>query len=288
MKGLAQWIRGDFNISDITLNRSVTSPVYVVAVPLVLIGLVVFHLVALHEVGSNNPDGVEIKKKKDSNGIPLDGIPFHPYYTIKDIVGVTVFAAVFAGIVFFAPSLHGMFLEPANFEPANALKTPDDIHPLWYFGPFYAILRSIPDKLTGVITMGGAILMLFLLPWIDKNPVKSLRYRGLLYRRLVIVFGVTFAVLGYIGMQLATPFWAQIGQRCAELYFLFFLVSWLYSKARTRNFMVLTFVIVMGLISIHGDVIGWDPGKPRSSCIPGWSPASTAPCSCCCRRSSRS
>lgn len=257
-EGLAQWIRGDFTISDITLNRFFA--LHVVAVPLVLIGLVVFHLVALHEVGSNNPDGVEIKKKKDSNGIPLDGIPFHPYYTIKDIVGVTVFAAVFAGIVFFAPALHGMFLEPANFEPANALKTPDDIHPLWYFGPFYAILRSIPDKLTGVITMGGAILMLFLLPWIDKNPVKSIRYRGTLYRYMVILFGATFAVLGFIGMQAAAPTWAQLGQRCAELYFLFFVVSWIYSKQRSTGYMVGAFAILMGLITVF-DIIGWDPAE---------------------------
>jgi ubiquinol-cytochrome c reductase cytochrome b subunit len=201
---------------------------------------------------------VEIKKKKDANGIPLDGIPFHPFYTAKDIVGSIVFAAVFAAIVFFAPGMHGLFLEPANFEPANALKTPDDIHPLWYFGPYYAILRSIPDKLTGVVAMGGAIFLLFLLPWIDKNPVKSLRYRGLLYRRLVLVFGLTFAVLGYIGLQLASPFWAQIGQRCSELYFLFFLVSWLYSRPRSTQFMVGTFVVVMALISVF-DWIGWDP-----------------------------
>ena len=269
-EGLAQWIRGDFTISDITLNRFFA--LHVVAVPLVLIGLVLFHIVALHEVGSNNPDGVEIKKKKDANGVPLDGIPFHPYYTIKDIVGVTAFAAIFAGIVFFAPGLHGMFLEPANFEPANALKTPDDIHPLWYFGPFYAILRSIPDKLTGVIAMGGAILMLFLLPWIDKHPVKSLRYRGTLYRYLVIVFGLTFAVLGFIGMQAAAPTWAQLGQRCAELYFLFFVVSWIYSKPRSAGFLVGAFVIIMVLISIF-DWIGWDPVeasfKMRTWLIPG-------------------
>jgi ubiquinol-cytochrome c reductase cytochrome b subunit len=257
-EGLAQWIRGDFNISDITLNRFFA--LHVAAVPLVLIGLVLFHLVALHEVGSNNPDGVEIKKKKDANGIPLDGIPFHPFYTVKDVAGVIVFAAVFAAIVFFAPGMHGLFLEPANFEPANALKTPDDIHPLWYFGPFYAILRSIPDKLTGVVTMGAAIFLLFLLPWIDKNPVKSLRYRGVLYRYLVVIFGLTFAVLGFIGMQAASPTWAQIGQRCAELYFLFFVVSWVYSKPRSGGFLALSFLVIMGLISIF-DWIGWDPAE---------------------------
>jgi ubiquinol-cytochrome c reductase cytochrome b subunit len=216
--------------------------------------------VALHEVGSNNPDGVEIKKKKDANGIPLDGIPFHPFYTMKDIVGVIVFAAIFSAIIFFAPGMHGLFLEPANFEPAHALKTPDDIHPLWYFGPYYAILRSIPDKLTGVAAMGAAIFLLFLLPWIDKHPVKSLRYRGVLYRYLVIVFGLTFAVLGFIGMQAASPTWAQIGQRCAELYFLFFVVSWVYSRPRTTGFMLITFLVLMGLVSIF-DWIGWDPAE---------------------------
>jgi len=269
-EGLAQWIRGDFNISDITLNRFFA--LHVAAVPLVLIGLVLFHLVALHEVGSNNPDGVEIKKKKDANGVPLDGIPFHPFYTMKDIVAVIVFAAIFSAIIFFAPGMHGLFLEPANFEPANALKTPDDIHPLWYFGPYYAILRSIPDKLTGVAAMGAAIFLLFLLPWIDKHPVKSLRYRGVLYRYLVIVFGVTFVLLGFIGMQVASPIWAQIGQRCAELYFLFFVVSWVYSKPRSAGFLMLTFLVLMGLISIF-DWIGWDPAeasfKLRTWLIPG-------------------
>ncbi|HET7921905.1 MAG TPA: cytochrome b N-terminal domain-containing protein, partial [Gammaproteobacteria bacterium] len=257
-EGLSTWIRGDFTISDITLNRFFA--LHIVAVPLILIGLVVFHLVALHEVGSNNPDGVEIKKKKDAQGIPLDGIPFHPYYTIKDICGVIVFAAIFAAIIFFAPAMHGLFLEPANFEPANALKTPPDIHPLWYFGPFYAILRSFPNKLLGVVAMALAIFLLFLLPWIDKHPIKSLRYRGILYRRLVIVFGLTFAVLGFVGLQLATAFWAEFGQRLAELYFLFFVVSWVYSRPRTPRFLVGSFIVIMALISL-GDWLGWDPSN---------------------------
>lgn len=252
--GLEQWIRGDFYISGITLNRFFA--LHIVAMPLVLIGLVLFHLIALHEVGSNNPDGVEIKKHKGSDGIPLDGIPFHPYYTIKDIVGVTVFLAIFAAIIFFAPGLHGLFLEPANFEPANALKTPPDIHPLWYFGPFYAILRSIPNKLTGVAAFGSSIFLLFLLPWIDRNPVKSLRYRGVLYRLLVLVFALTFIMLGYIGMQLATPNWAIVGQRFTELYFLFFVVSWIYSRSRSRGYLAGAFIILMGLISVL-DYLGW-------------------------------
>jgi ubiquinol-cytochrome c reductase cytochrome b subunit len=192
----------------------------------------------------------------------LDGIPFHPYYTVKDIVGVIAFAAVFAGIIFFAPGMHGLFLEPDNFVPANPYgASPADIHPLWYFAPYYAILRSIPNKLTGVITMGAAILMLFVLPWLDTNPIKSLRYRGLLYRRIVLVFGITFVLLAYIGMQALSPFWAQIGQRCTELYFLFFVVSWVYSKPRSRKFLIRAFVIVMALVTLADilDIVGWPP-----------------------------
>ncbi|MDE2138892.1 MAG: cytochrome b N-terminal domain-containing protein [Gammaproteobacteria bacterium] len=253
--GLEQWIRGDYAVSGITLNRFFA--LHIVAVPLVLIGLVVFHLVALHEVGSNNPDGIEIKQHKGPDGIPLDGIPFHPYYTIKDIVGVIVFIAIFSAIIFFAPGLHGFFLEPANFEPANPLKTPVDIHPLWYFGPFYAILRSIPNKLLGIGSMVLAIVLLFLLPWIDRNPVKSIRYRGPLYRALVLVFALTFIMLGYIGLQLATLFWAQIGQRMEELYFLFFVICWVYTRPRSRGFMIWAFVVVIAIITAF-DWLSWD------------------------------
>jgi len=252
--GLEQWVRGDFYISDITLNRFFA--LHVVAVPLVLLGLVVFHLIALHEVGSNNPDGVEIKKHKGADGIPLDGIPFHPYYTVKDICGVIIFIAIFSAIIFFSPGLHGLFLEPANFEPANALKTPPDIHPLWYFGSYYAILRSIPSKGLGALALLLSIVILFVLPWIDRNPVKSIRYRGQLYRVLLMFFALTFVVLGYIGMQPATAFWAEIGQRISELYFLFFVISWIYSKPRSRTFMVAAFAIVM-LIITGLDAISW-------------------------------
>lgn len=252
--GLEQWIRGDFYISDITLNRFFA--LHVVAVPLVLLGLVLFHLIALHEVGSNNPDGIEIKKHKDADGIPLDGIPFHPYYTMKDICGVIVFIAIFSAIIFFSPGLHGLFLEPSNFEPANALKTPPDIHPLWYFGPYYAILRSIPDKGLGALALLVSIVILFVLPWIDRNPVKSIRYRGPLYRVVLILFAITFIVLGYIGMQPATAFWAEIGQRISELYFLFFVISWVYSRPRSRVFLVVIFIVVMTIITFL-DAISW-------------------------------
>ncbi len=256
--GLEQWIRGDYAVSGITLNRFFA--LHIVAVPLVLIGLVVFHLIALHEVGSNNPDGVEIKKHKDANGIPLDGIPFHPYYTIKDIVGVTVFLAIFAAIIFFSPGLHGLFLEPANSVPANGMHTPSDIRPLWYFGPFFAILRSIPNKSLGVTSLALSILLPFLLPWIDRNPVKSLRYRGLAYRGLVICFGLSFIALGYIGMQPASPFWAEIGQRIAELYFLFFVISWIYSRPRSRRYLAMAFSVIMAIISLS-DKLTWVPGE---------------------------
>src|SRR5690554_60218 len=176
---LAQWVRGDYLISGITLNRFFA--LHVIAVPIVLLGLVVLHIIALHEVGSNNPDGIEIKKLKDENGVPLDGIPFHPYYTVKDIVGVAVFLFVFCTVVFFFPEMGGYFLEKPNFEISNPLKTPDHIAPVWYFTPFYAILRAVPaiagSAFPGVLAMGAAIAVLFVLPWLDRSPVKSIRYK---------------------------------------------------------------------------------------------------------------
>ena len=171
---LSVWIRGDFTISDATLNRFFA--LHVIAVPLVLLGLVVAHIIALHEVGSNNPDGVEIKKLKDENGVPLDGIPFHPYYTVKDILGVVVFLIVFCAVMFFAPEGGGYFLEAPNFDPADPLKTPPHIAPVWYFTPFYAILRAIPSfagtQIWGVIGMGAAVVLIALLPWLERSPVK--------------------------------------------------------------------------------------------------------------------
>ena len=177
---LALWIRGDYVIADATLNRFFAF--HVIALPIVLLALVVLHILALHEVGSNNPDGVEIKQNKDENGIPLDGIPFHPYFTVKDIVGVIVFLIFFSLVVFFAPEMGGWFLEKDNFVPADPLKTPEHIVPLWYFTPFYAILRAVPDKFLGVVAMGAAIFVLFLLPWLDRSPVKSIRYRGMPFK----------------------------------------------------------------------------------------------------------
>ena len=217
---LALWIRGDFVIADATLNRFFAFPV--IAVPIVLLALVVLHILALHEVGSNNPDGVDIKKYKDENGIPLDGIPFHPYYTVKDIVGVAVFLIIFSIIVFFMPEMGGWFLEKDNFIPADPLKTPEHIVPLWYFTPFYAILRAVPDKFLGVVAMGGAIFVMFLLPWLDRSPVKSIRYRGGIYKIAIGVFVVSFIALGYLGTQPATPLFTNFARFFSVLYFGFF------------------------------------------------------------------
>jgi ubiquinol-cytochrome c reductase cytochrome b subunit len=217
---LALWIRGDFVIADATLNRFFAF--HVIAVPIVLLALVVLHILALHEVGSNNPDGVDIKKHKDANGIPLDGIPFHPYYSVKDIVGVAVFLIIFSLIVFFAPEMGGWFLERDNFIPADPLKTPEHIVPLWYFTPFYAILRAVPDKFMGVVAMGGAIFVLFLLPWLDRSPVKSIRYRGGIYKIAIAVFVISFIALGYLGTQPATSTATWFARGFSLLYFGFF------------------------------------------------------------------
>jgi ubiquinol-cytochrome c reductase cytochrome b subunit len=217
---LALWIRGDFVIADATLNRFFAF--HVIAVPIVLLALVVLHILALHEVGSNNPDGVDIKKHKDANGIPLDGIPFHPYYSVKDLVGVAVFLIIFSLIVFFAPEMGGWFLERDNFIPADPLKTPEHIVPLWYFTPFYAILRAVPDKFMGVVAMGGAIFVLFLLPWLDRSPVKSIRYRGGIYKIAIAVFVISFIALGYLGTQPATSTATWFARGFSLLYFGFF------------------------------------------------------------------
>jgi ubiquinol-cytochrome c reductase cytochrome b subunit len=230
---LVEFIRGDFYISDITLNRFFA--LHVIALPLVLIFLVVAHILALHEVGSNNPDGVEIKNVKGPDGKPLDGIAFHPYYTVKDTVGLAIFLMAFAGVVFFAPEMGGYFLEHANFEPANAMKTPEHIAPVWYFTPFYAILRAVPDKLGGVLMMGGAIIMLFLLPWLDRSPVRSIRYRGWMYKLPLALFTVSFVALGYLGMQPATELYTNLARVATFFYFAFFLLlPWLSVADKTK------------------------------------------------------
>jgi ubiquinol-cytochrome c reductase cytochrome b subunit len=226
---LALWIRGDYVVSDATLNRFFAF--HVIAIPLVLAGLVAAHVLALHEVGSNNPDGIEIKRKKDANGIPLDGIPFHPYYTVKDTLGVVVFFIVFSIIIFFAPELGGYVLEYNNFIPADPLRTPTHIAPVWYFTPFYSILRAntinflwIDAKIWGVIFMGLAVMILFLLPWLDRSPVKSIRYKGPIFKFALALFAVTFVVLGYFGTQPVTDVGTIISQICSVIYFLFFIL----------------------------------------------------------------
>ena len=225
---LTLWIRGDYIIADATLNRFFS--LHVIAVPLVLLGLVVAHIIALHEVGSNNPDGVEIKKKKDENGIPLDGIPFHPYYSVKDLVGVGVFLLFFSAVLFFAPEMGGYFLEHANFVPADPLKTPEHIAPLWYFTPFYAILRAIPDKLGGVMAMGAAIVVIFFLPWLDRSPAKSIRYKGSMYKTALVLFTLAFLVLGYLGALPVSPERTLVARVCSVIYFAFFLLMPIYTK----------------------------------------------------------
>lgn len=225
---LSLWIRGDYVVSDATLNRFFAF--HVISVPLVLVMLVFLHIVALHEVGSNNPDGIEIKKYKNANGIPLDGIPFHPYYTVKDVVGVAVFLIFFATVIFYMPEMGGYFLEHANFIPADPMKTPEHIAPVWYFTPFYAILRAIPDKFAGVIGMGGAIVVLFLLPWLDRNPVKSIRYRGGIYKKALLLLVISFIGLGYLGTQPATPELTLIARFLTAIYFGFFLLMPIYTR----------------------------------------------------------
>jgi len=217
---LVIWIRGDYLVSDATLTRFFA--LHVVALPLVLLLLIVLHLGALHEVGSNNPDGIDIKKKKDEKGRPLDGIPFHPYYTVKDIFGAGVFLIIAAFIVFFAPTFGDLFLEFDNFNEANPLVTPQHIKPVWYFTPYYAMLRAIPHTLLGVVVMGGAVMIFFLLPWLDRSKVRSYRYRGWFSKMMLALFAVSFVVLGWLGLQPGSELQTLVARICTAFYFLFF------------------------------------------------------------------
>ena len=225
---LTLWIRGDFVIGDATLNRFFA--LHVIALPFVLVFLVIAHILALHEVGSNNPDGVEIKKTKDVNGIPLDGIPFHPYYSVKDIVGVVVFLFFFAVVLFYFPDGGGYMLEHANFIASDPLITPEHIAPVWYFTPFYAILRAVPDKLMGVGAMFGAIIVLFLLPWIDRCKTKSIRYRSVIFKVNLTMFCVSFVVLGWLAMQPVNETITFFSRLFSFLYFAYFVVLFVTSK----------------------------------------------------------
>ena len=227
-EGLVQWIQGDYLPSDATINRFFA--LHVVALPISLLGLVVLHLGALHEVGSNNPDGVDIKKKKDAQGKPLDGIAFHPYYTVKDLFGVGVFLMLFAFVIFFEPTFGDLFLEYDNFNPADPMVTPAHIKPVWYFTPYYAMLRAIPDKLAGVVVMGAAVMILFLIPWLDRSPVRSIRYRGPLTKIALALFTVAFVTLGYLGLQAGSELQKLIAQICTAIYFLYFILMPVYTK----------------------------------------------------------
>ena len=224
---LVVWIQEDYVVSEATLGRLFA--LHVAGLPLVLVALVFLHIVALHHVGSNNPDGIEIKQNKGPDGKPKDGIPFHPYYTVKDLFGAGVFLILFAVVVFYAPEFFGLFIERPNFQEANPLQTPESIHPVWYFTPHYAILQSIPHTLSGVVAMFGAVLILFFLPWIDRGKVRSFRYRGLGFRIALIVFAITFVVLGYLGTQEPAGMTVLMGRVFTILYFGFFVFLWAYT-----------------------------------------------------------
>jgi ubiquinol-cytochrome c reductase cytochrome b subunit len=226
---LVEWIRGDYGIADATLNRFFA--LHVVAIPLGLLLLVLLHLVALRQTGSNNPDGIEIKKNLGPDGHPVDGIPFHPYYTVKDIFGVGVFFILFTIIVFFVPTFGGLFLEGPNFDPANPMSTPEHIAPVWYFTPYYAILRAVPDQRMGALLMGLAVVLFLFLPWLDRSPVKSMRYRGPISKLMLTLFVIAFISLGYLGLEPPSGLYTVLARIFAVVYFAFFLLMPIYSRA---------------------------------------------------------
>ena len=230
---IVQWIRGDYLISGITLNRFMS--LHVVALPIILIALVVMHIIALHDVGSNNPDGVSIKNHMDENGNPIDGLPFFPYFVIHDLTPIVVFLFVFCAILFFMPEMGGYFLEFANFEIANSLKTPEHIAPVWYFTPYYSMLRAVPDKLGGFITMAAAIAILFVLPWLDRSPVRSIRYKGIVSRAAILMLPAVFIILGYLGVKAPTPERTFLAQICTVLYFSYFIGIYFWTRMETTK-----------------------------------------------------
>jgi len=265
---LTIWVRGDYVVSDVTLNRFFS--LHVIALPLLLCALAGAHILALHEVGSNNPDGVEIKKKKGPDGVPLDGIPFHPYYTVKDLVGYAVFLIAFFAVVFFWPEMGGYFLEHNNFIPANSLQTPEHIAPVWYFTPYYAMLRATPGLLGGVMVMGTALPLFFLLPWIDRSPVKSIRFRGRKFKTALAVFTMAFVCLGYLGIQQATPVFVYLARFLTVVYFLFFILFPCYTSRADSTvanhyrtgvkwlLRVLSAVLLIKQLTLIGDKQGLD------------------------------
>lgn len=237
---LMEWVRGDFVMSGITLNRFFA--LHVFALPAALVGLVFVHIVALHHVGSNNPDGIEIKENKNEKGVPVDGIPFHPYYTVHDFVAVILFLIAFCAVVFYAPEMFGYFIEKPNFEIANSLKTPEHIAPVWYYTPFYAMLRAatfplfgLDAKFWGLVVMAGAILIPAALPWLDRSPVKSIRYKGRISKFMLGLLVVSFIVLGYLGTIPPSPLATAIAQIGTMLYFSYFLLMpWYTRREKTK------------------------------------------------------
>jgi len=225
---IVEWIRGDYGIADSTLNRFFA--LHVIAVPFAIAFLIMMHLVALRQTGSNNPDGIEIKAKLGADGKPIDGIPFHPYYTIKDLVGVGVFLIFFCGVIFFVPTFGGLFLEKPNFEPANALSTPEHIAPVWYFTAFYAMLRAVPDQQMGALLMLLAIVVLFFLPWLDRSPVKSIRYKGILSKIALTLFVISFIALSYLGLAPANDLYVILARVFTAIYFAFFILMPWYTR----------------------------------------------------------
>ena len=226
--GLATWLRGDYSVANATLQRFFA--LHVVGIPILLLLLVFLHIIALHKVGSNNPQGIEFKKYLNEEGKPLDGVPFHPYFTVKDLVGVVIFLIGFFAVVFFIPEMGGYFLEYVNFAPANPMVTPEHIVPVWYMAPFYAILRAIPHKLIGVVAMGAAILVLLFMPWLDRSPVRALRYKGNYSKYALVAFIVSFFLLGYLGTAAMSPLKQYLTRICTAIYFAYFLLMPFYSR----------------------------------------------------------
>ena len=227
-ESMVVWLRGDYNISTVTLQRFFA--LHVIGVPILFLILVFLHIVALHAVGSNNPEGIKIKNHKDDKGKPLDGIAFHPYYTVKDIFGMGVFFILFFLVVFYAPEMGGYFLEHANFTPANPLTTPEHIAPVWYMTPYYAMLRAVPDKFLGVVVMFASIVVYFLIPWLDRSPVRSIRYKGIWSRLMLTAFVISFLILGYLGTVAVTPIKMYLAQFFTVIYFSFFLLMPIYTR----------------------------------------------------------
>jgi ubiquinol-cytochrome c reductase cytochrome b subunit len=232
--GLVEWIRGDYAVADATLGRFFS--LHVIAVPLGLLLLVTLHLVALRSVGSNNPEGIEVKDSLDAKGRPLDGIAFHPYYIVKDLLSVAVFLVVFTFVLFFAPTFGGLFLEPANFEPANPTSTPEHIAPAWYFAPYYAILRAVPDQRVGALLMLLAVASYLFLPWLDRSPARSMRYKAVPSRLALGLFASSFMVLGILGLRPAGTTEVWLARAFTVVYFGFFWLMPIYSRlGRTKT-----------------------------------------------------